>query len=148
MDPKIDFRIHEFFYQEKGFVIFQIPPAVSQPVKFENIAYIRIGSATPKLNDHPEKESKIWNNINRKSFEKGIAKENLTIPEVLDLLDYSKYFSLTKQETPSETLEFVAKMDQHGLVKKVFENSYDITNLGAILFARSLNNFPTIKKNQ
>ena len=37
-------------------------------------------------------------------------------------------------------------MAQHGLVKKVFDNSYDITNLGAILFAKNLNDFPTIKR--
>lgn len=146
MDPRIDFRVYEFHYGIKPVVIFKIPPATNQPVKFNNIAYIRVGSATPRLIDYPEKERKIWNNINKKSFEKGIAKENLVITEVLNLLDYSKYFSLTKQELPSETQQFVEKMAQHGLVKKVFGNSYDITNLGAILFAKDLNNFPTIKR--
>lgn len=146
INPRIDFRIYEFRFENMPIVIFEIPPAITQPVKFNNIAYIRIGSATPKLSDYPEKERKIWNNINKKSFEKGIAKENLTIPEVLELLDYSKYFSLTKQEIPSETQQFVEKMAQHGLVKKVFDNNYDITNLGAILFAKDLNNFPTVKR--
>ena len=61
--------------------------------------------------------------------------------EVLNLLDYAKYFSLTKQELPSETHQFTEKMAQHGLVKKVLGDSYDITNLGAILFAKNLNNF-------
>lgn len=145
LNPRIDFTIHEF-QSEKNIVIFEIPPAINQPVKFNNIAYIRVGSATPKLNDYPEKESKIWNNINKKSFEKGIARENLTIAEVLNLLDYSKYFSLTKQEIPSETSQFVEKMAQHGMVRKVFNNSYDITNLGAILFAKNLNDFPTVKR--
>ena len=37
-------------------------------------------------------------------------------------------------------------MAQHNLVKKVFKNSYDITNLGAVLFAKNLNDFPTIKR--
>jgi predicted HTH transcriptional regulator len=146
INPRIDFIIHEFKHEGRNIVIFEIPPAVNQPVKFNNIAYIRIGSATPKLNDYPEKESKIWNNINKRSFEKGIAKENLTIIEVLNLLDYSKYFSLTKQELPTERNQFVEKMAQHGLVKKVFDNNYDITNIGAILFAKNLNDFPTVKR--
>lgn len=146
LNPRIDFVVHEFQSNGKNIVIFEIPPAINQPVKFNNIAYIRVGSATPKLNDYPEKERKIWSNINRKSFEKGIAKENLTIIEVLNLLDYSKYLSLTKQEIPGETNQFVEKMIQHGLVKKVFDNSYDITNFGAILFARNLNDFPIIKR--
>lgn len=146
INPRIDFIIYEFMFENTPVVIFEIPPAITQPIKFNNIAYIRVGSATPKLSDYPEKERKIWNNINKKSFEKGIAKENLTISEVLELLDYSKYFSLTKQEIPSETQQFVEKMAQHGLVKKVFDNSYDITNLGAILFAKDLNNFTTVKR--
>ena len=146
INPRIDFRIYEFKYEDKKIVIFEIPPTINQPVKFNNVAYIRVGSTTPKLNDYPEKESKIWNNINKKSFEKGIAKESLTISEVLNLLDYSKYFSLTKQEIPSKTNQFVEKMAQHGLVRKVFDNSYDITNLGAILFAKNLNDFSTVKR--
>lgn len=146
LNPRINFAIYEFQYEGKNVVVFEIPPAINQPVKFNNIAYIRVSSATPKLNDYPEKESKIWNNINKKSFEKGIARENLTVAEVLNLLDYSKYFSLTKQEIPSETSQFVEKMAQHGMVRKVFDNSYDITNLGAILFAKNLNDFPTVKR--
>ena len=144
--PRIDFRIHEFRYETKQVIIFEIPPAINQPIKYNNIAYIRVGSATPKLNDYPEKERKIWNNINRNSFEKGIAKEGLTIAEVLNLLDYSKYFSLTKQEIPSETHQFVEKMAQHGLVRKIFNNSFDITNLGAVLFAKNLKEFASVKR--
>ena len=58
LNPRVDFRIHEFEYENKKIVIFEIPPAINQPIKFSNIAYIRVGSATPKLIDYPEKESK------------------------------------------------------------------------------------------
>lgn len=146
ISPRVDFRIYEFNFGDKNIVIFEIPPAINQPVKFNNIAYIRVGSTTPELNDYPEKERKIWNNINRKSFEKGIAKESVSVSEILNLLDYAKYFSLTKQELPSETNLFTEKMAQHGLVKKVFDNCYDITNLGAILLAKNLQDFSTVKR--
>lgn len=146
LNPKIDFSVHEFLHKNLPIVIFEIPPAINQPVKYDNVAYIRIGEATPKLSDYPEKESKIWSNINRKSFEKGIAKENLSAKEVLDLLDYAKYFSLTNQELPTNTIDFVERMCQHGLVKKVLNNSYDVTNMGAILFAKDLNNFPSVRR--
>ncbi len=146
LNPRIDFQIYNTEFRGKTIVLFEIPPAIDQPIEFQNTSYIRIGSATPPLKEHTEKERKIWSNINKKCFEKGIAKENLSISEVLDLLDYSKYFSLTKQELPSETSKFVEQMVQHGLVKKNFENSFDITNLGAILFAKNLKNFPSIKR--
>ena len=127
-------------------VIFEIPPAFSKPIAFNNIEYIRIGSNTTKLQDFTEKERRIWNNIQNKNFEKNIAKENLTSNEVLELLDYSKYFDLTHQTLPSETSKFVERMEHHHLVRRVFENHYDITNLGAILFARQLDTFPSIKR--
>jgi predicted HTH transcriptional regulator len=146
LSPKVDFVVYEFSYLGKNIVLFQIPPASTKPIVFNNIAYIRIGTATRKLQEFEDKERKIWNNIQNKNFEKGIAKENLTVSEVLKLLDYSKYFSLTKQDLPTETQKFADKMVQHNLVKKVFEDNYDITNLGAILFAKDLNDFPSIKR--
>jgi predicted HTH transcriptional regulator len=146
LSPRVDFRIYEFAHEAKKMVIVEVPPALNQPTKFTNVAYVRIGSTTPKLSDYPEKETKIWNNINRKNFERGIAKENCTLSEVLNLLDYAKYFSLTKQEVPSETKYFAERMAQHGLVRKILDDRYDITNLGAILFAKNLSEFPSVKR--
>ncbi len=146
LNPKIDFNIFELQINDKNIVVCQIPPAVIQPVKFQNIAYIRISSTTRRLNDFPEKERKIWQNIDKKSFGKGIAMENLSVSEVLNLLDYSKFFSLTEQELPTETNKFVEKMAEYNLVKKNFENNFDISNLGGILFAKDLSKFATLKR--
>lgn len=146
IDPKIDFRIHQFDYEGKNIVIFQIPPAINQPVEFENTAYIRIGSNTTALKQFPEKERKIWNNIHRMSFENGIAMEGVEGKRVLTLLDYSKYFSLTKQELPSDTEKFLEKLEQHKMVRRVFRDSYDITNLGATLLANNIQDFDSIKR--
>ena len=144
--PKTDFNIQEIKFKDKNIIIFEIPPAITEPIKFKNISYIRIASTTRKLSDYTEKERKIWQNIDKKSFTKGISTENLIVPEVLNLLDYSKFFSLTKQDLPSETKKFVEKMVEHGLVNKNFENDFDITNLGAILFAKDLSKFKNLKR--
>lgn len=146
LDPKIDYRIHEIQVAQKRLILFVIPPALSKPTLFDGVSYIRIGSATPRLSDYPEKESKIWTNINRRSFEKIIAKEHCSVSEVLELLDYAKYLELTKQELPSQTNELVSRLESHGLVRKVFEDNYDITNLGAVLFAKDLTTFPSVKR--
>jgi hypothetical protein len=36
---------------------------------------------------------------------------------VLKLLDYDKYFTLSKQDIPTETSKFLEKMEQDNLVK-------------------------------
>ncbi len=142
LNPRVNFHIFEFIYEGKSVVMFEIEPAITQPIKFQNIAYIRIASTTRKLSDYPEKERKIWQNIDKKSFGKGIALSGLTASEVLDLLDYAKFFELTKQKLPLETRNFVEKMIEYSLVTK----NFDITNLGAILFAKDLNKFPTVSR--
>lgn len=146
LDPKIDFQICQFDFNGRNIVIFQIPPATNQPVEFENVAYIRIAGDTTTLKQFPEKERKIWNNIHRTSFENGIAMEGVEGKVALSLLDYSKYFSFTKQELPSDTNKFLEKLAQHKLVRKIFDDSYDITNLGAVLFANNIQEFDTIKR--
>jgi ATP-dependent DNA helicase RecG len=60
LEPRIDFKIYEFNSNNKPVAIIEIDPAQDRPVKFKNIAYIRVGSYTKKLSDFPEKERKIW----------------------------------------------------------------------------------------
>ena len=147
ISPRIDFSIHECIYEGKHIALFKIPPATAKPVAFSGVPYIRIGSSTTELKNHEEKERKIWLNVNKNSFEQNTAKENLSVSEIIDLLDYSAYFTLTKQEIPSQTNGFVEKMVQHDLVKEIFKGKkYDILNLGAILFAKDLTNFQSVRR--
>lgn len=145
LSPKTDFNIYEFIYSGKGIVVFEISPAIHQPIKFQNISYVRISSTTRKLSEYSEKERKIWQNIDKKSFGSGIARENLGVSEILELLDFSKFFSLIKQKAPTKTIGYVERMIEYGFVKKNFDNDYDITNLGAILLAKDLSNFSYLK---
>lgn len=145
LNPRIDFRIYEFQYNTHSIVIFEIPAAIDRPIDFINESYIRINSITRKLKDFPEKEKKIWANLKSKNFEKAIAKVDLSSQDVLKLLDYSAYFSLTGQSLPSETRSFLEKMEEDKLLRKNGDN-YDITNLGALLFAKDLRTFDTVKR--
>ena len=61
LNPRIDFEIFDFQYDEKrNICLIVIPAAKNQPVEFLHQAYIRINSITRKLNEFPEKQSKIW----------------------------------------------------------------------------------------
>ncbi|MBI5676724.1 MAG: putative DNA binding domain-containing protein [Nitrospirae bacterium] len=60
LDPRIDFRIYEFDYDNLPVVIFEIDAARNIPVKFSGEAFVRVGSYKKKLKEHPEKERRIW----------------------------------------------------------------------------------------
>lgn len=73
-------------------MIFEIPAAISQPTRFLNDAYIRIGSYTKKLSELPEKEAKIWGRRSSRAFEEEFAKRNVSTDEIVALLDTLGYF--------------------------------------------------------
>jgi predicted HTH transcriptional regulator len=146
LDPRIDFKTYEFFYSEGLRIsMYVIPAAVNRPVKFTNQAYIRIGSYTRLLKDFPDKEAKIWNRKNNIKFELQLAKENLDSDAVISLLDSQTYFDLLKLPYPSNRQGVIDKFISESLIEKK-TTKYSITNLGAILFAKDLNDFPDLKR--
>ena len=61
LNPKIDFEIFEFNYDEnRKICVFIIPATVNQPVEFLHKSYVRINSITRKLSEFPQKQAKIW----------------------------------------------------------------------------------------
>jgi ATP-dependent DNA helicase RecG len=146
LDPRIDFKTFEFFYSEGIRIsMYVIPAAVNRPVKFTNQAYIRVGSYTRLLKDFPDKEAKIWNRKNNIKFELQIAKEGLDPSTIISLLDTQTYFDLIKLPYPSNRQGVIDKFISENLIEKK-TSKYSITNLGAILFAKNLNDFPDLKR--
>jgi len=144
LNPRIDFNIHEFDYDEKRHItMFVIPAAKTQPVEFFHNSYIRIGSITRKLGDFPEKQAKIWKK-NTISFEKEIAKDNLSSSDISKYLSTEAYFDLMKIPYPSTLTSVLDKFIEEGLIVK--GTGYAITKLGAILFAKNLKDFESVER--
>lgn len=70
LQPRVDFKIIEHVYNDIPIVIFKIDPTNNTPIKFDNIAYIRVGTYMKKLSEYPEKERKIWKRIDVSSTTK------------------------------------------------------------------------------
>ena len=144
LNPRIDFSIHEFDYDEKRHItMFIIPAAKMQPVEFLHQSYIRIGSITRKLSDFPEKQAKIWKK-NTVPFEKEIAKDDLTSSDISKYLSTETYFDLMKIPYPTSQDGVLDKFSEEGFIVK--GKGYAITKLGAILFAKDLKDFESIER--
>ena len=145
LDPRIDFRIYDFDYDEqRKIALFVIPATQHRPVDFFHKAYIRIGSLTRLLNEFPEKEAKIWRK-QAKPFETEIAKDSLIQSEVIKLLSTETYFDLLKLPYPQTQDAVVQKLIDEKLVLKI-KGNYAITNLGAILLAKNLSDFENVER--
>lgn len=145
--PRVDFKIIEFQYQGRDIVIFEICTAIDRPVNFDNKAHIRVGSYTKSLKDYPEKERRIWNNPQHRSFESEAALVRITADQVVFLLDYPSYFELTGQSLPNRRDGILEKMEQDKLVEREQSGLFTIKNLGALLFAKDLRQFDNLHQN-
>lgn len=145
LNPRIDFRFFTLLYEGKSVVLFQIPAADNQPVDFLHTAYIRIHSIKRKLAEFPDKERKIWRKRTSRQFESEIAMKAVSAADVVRLLDTQIYFDLMKLPYPTNQSAVLERFEHEALIVK---NSidYDITNIGGLLFAKDLTNFPALSR--
>lgn len=141
LKPSVAFEFRRVTHPQGTVVLLEIPAASSAPVAFDDIAYVRIGSATPKLTDYPERQQKLINNLRPYVWEKGFAKQFISADEVLSLLDYPSYFKLTEQNLPDNKVGILERLAVEQLIQKDVGGKWNITNLGAILFAADLQAF-------
>lgn len=146
LDPQVEVRIFEGEVDGAPVVLFEIQHALSRPVRFKGVEYIRVGNYKKKLHDHPEKERALWRIFEQTPFEMGIAKSNITSDEVLELLDYPNYFHLIKQPFPDNRTAIMSRLCAEKIINHVAGDRYDITNNGAVLFARNLDDFGRLSR--
>ncbi|WP_020161517.1 ATP-binding protein [Methylobacter marinus] len=144
--PKIHFQFLEFEIEDKPFVILEIAAANHTPVQFDGTEYIRIGSYKKKLRDHSAKERELWRTFDRVPFEQQRAAENQNSEQVLKRLDYPSYFDLTNLPLPDNRTGILDALEADRLIVKTDNGHWHISNLGAVLFAKQLNDFPHLAR--
>lgn len=145
LSPRIDFRIHEFQYGGKPVVIIKVPPAFYTPVRFRETEFIRVGSYKKKLKDFPEKERNLWLRFQQWSFEKGVAATSVSPEQVTALIDYPAFFELLGQPLPENRSSILDRLIKERVIVKQGDE-FEISNLGALLFARNLENFEMLAR--
>ncbi|KVD05109.1 transcriptional regulator [Burkholderia ubonensis] len=141
LQPSITFSFRTITHPDGRVVLLEIPAATGTPVSFNGIAYVRIGSATPKLTDYPERYQKLLERMQPYRWEHGVAAQYIQSDDVLELLDYSHYFRLTKQPLPDNRTGIFEKLAADRLIARDVGDRWNITNLGAVLFASRLTDF-------
>lgn len=146
LNPKINFRFYPIQAAGKPVVLLEIGAAFRHPVQFKNTEFIRVGSYKKKLKDFPEKERDLWRVFDRIPFEREIAAENVTIDEVLKLLDYPAYFDLLSLPLPEGRDGILAALAADEMIAPGKGGKWNIANLGAVLFAKRLADFRPLRR--
>ena len=134
-------RLQQFPYHGQRVIILEVAAAMEVPVRFDGVPYIRVGSATPKLDDHPDLERRLLEALAATSFDTDLAVENLKEHEVFELLDVETALALLGQPGVSTTKEQLNQLTKLRLVDRAGGDFWSIKNVGAMLFARKLSDF-------
>lgn len=145
ISPRIELGVFETIYQGSLLSIFQIQAAKGQPTCFMQQDFVRVGSITRPLKDFPEKEKKIWTKGPRQIFEKNTAMKVGSAQDVISILDTQRYFDLLQVPYPSTRAAVIEKFISEKFVKEC-SDGFEITNLGALLFAKDINQFDTVRR--
>ena len=138
LSPDIAFSFQEVKHPYARLVLLEIPAATVAPVEFDKVAYIRIGSATPRLAEYPDRMRMLWTKTGPYNWELGLAKQFVNEDRVLTLLYYASYFDLSELPLPDNRAGIFERLSAENLIIPDAGQHWNITNLGAVLFAKNL----------
>lgn len=146
LSPQVHFRFEELLIDGQRVVLLQVERATHEPVKFNGAAWIRIGSYKKRLDQNPDYARRLWQAFETTPYELRAAAENLTSEEVTTLIDYPAYFDLMKRSLPAQANQILHMLAADRMIVKRPGDGWNITNLGALLFAKNLDNFPVLAR--
>ncbi len=146
LSPKIQFRFFELTHEGHPVVILEINRAFRHPVRFHNEAFLRVGEVKKPLKDAPDRERELWRVLDQTPFEDLLAAEHVTTEEVLRLLDYPAYFDSLDLPLPANRDGIFESLANDDLIRPCSGGGWDVTNLGALLLAKRLQDFPSLRR--
>lgn len=144
LSPNADFQFLSTTIDGNQVEMLVVHKAVGTPVAFDKTDYIRVGSYTKKIRDHTALLSQLWDRLRDEQFEDVCALENLDFRKVSELLHTEAYYNLLKIPPPTNADGILHYLREDGLIKRQDNGLYAVTNVGALLFARRLSDFPRI----
>ena len=140
------FEFSEAEIAGKHVTVLMVQAAFYHTVDFERVPYIRVGSYTKKLREYPAIESEVWDRITKSDFESVTARGGLPLLDALALLDFPKYFDLLGMPMPQSQGEVARYLCDDEILARQDDGRYAVTNLGALLLARRLRDFPSVAR--
>ena len=144
LSKNANFEFLETEIDDNHIELIRIHKALHTPVSFEKTEYVRSGSYTKKLNEYPELAAQLWDKLRNNHFEDMCLVKDLRYAEVLQMIDSGAYFSMLNIPHPTEENEVMHYLIEDGVAVRHDNGLYGITNLGAILFAKDLKDYPRL----
>ncbi len=143
--PKINVVYRDLFIGDKRLFVVIIDAAKERPTRFYGNGYIRIQSYNQPLAEYGNKEKELWKKLTLTPFEEDTALQNCSSDEVLSYIDYPAFFTLLNLPLP-ETKDGILKRLVMERVITPNGVTYNILNIGALLFGRDLKTISSVSR--
>lgn len=148
LSNNVEFAFKETFVDNCRIVVLTIKAAIQYPVAFQKSEFIRDGSYTKKLIEQPALQSQLWDSLRNEKFELTKSLADLKIDELENKIDTRIYFDKLSIETPSTLTDRLKHLERDQIIVKQDNGLYSITNFGAILLSKDINDFNNIKRKE
>ena len=91
------------------------------------------------------KEKQIWKNETTETFLLKDAKMNLSLSDIPKYISTETYFDLLQIPYPTTLENVIMRFKEENFVSE-YDGLYSVTNLGALLFAKNLNDFGSLAR--
>ena len=144
---KAVYMMKQLFIENKNVVVLEVRSAANATIQYEGIEYIFNNDLKiVRLDEVLPVERKLWQKLEGKNcFLSKAAKSNISLEELLALLDCEKLFSLLEIPYHENYFEITAKLAELRIIVENSIGKFTITNLGALLLARDLKHFPSVE---
>lgn len=146
LEPRINFSFHMVKVDGANIVLAEIERARNIPVRFDGMDYIRVGSVTRPLRQAPERERALWRAFDLTPFEKRVINGSMKAADVVDTLDSRSYFKLVRMPSAQSPQMAADALCSDGMLEHSMPDDWSITNLGALLLAEDLRDFPNLRR--
>lgn len=146
LSDNAEFTFSECLVDGKRIVFLTVKGAVSYPVRFSDVPYIRDQTETKPLNKLPQLESALWNELNKVRYDLLPAMTDLTPEDVKTLLDYEGMMRLLGNQITSNDEYLMHVMCDNRVAIRQDDGNYSVTTMGALLFCRTFKDFPSIER--
>lgn len=146
LDPTVRLDYTIISINAHDVLLVHIKESSSKPVCIQgdiNESYIRSGGSTRKM-DRSEIQEAFRTSLSDQ-YELGHALSQCTEKQVLSMLDYQHFFQALRLPIPSNSAAILRRLEYEEIIERHSDKTFSITNLGALLLANSLDEFPALR---
>ncbi|TGR00835.1 transcriptional regulator [Mesorhizobium sp. M4B.F.Ca.ET.190.01.1.1] len=142
--PRVLVEHRSCFFGDKRVEVLAISHGYQEPVKFNNIGYIRVDTSLQPLG-HSHREREVWQATNRFTFEQTVARTHLSAAEIENAFYLRTLVGNLKgaESSPNSIFDYLVMSD---LIRDNNQGAYDVLNLFVVSAARDLRTWPGLER--